>query len=121
MCARVTISTTAVTTQEKTMTAIAVHSSDATNGALVGKVDMKLEVVSIPISDFDRGKAFYERLGWGLDADFRNGDERAIQFTPPGSECSIHFGRSGTPAAPAAGRRMYLVVSDIQAAREDLV
>jgi predicted enzyme related to lactoylglutathione lyase len=103
------------------MTATAIHSSEAPSDAGVATVDMKLEVVTIPVSDFDRAKAFYEGLGWRLDADFRHGDARAIQFTPPGSACSIHFGGKGTPAAAGSAQRLYLVVSDIMAARDELV
>jgi catechol 2,3-dioxygenase-like lactoylglutathione lyase family enzyme len=80
-------------------------------------VDTKLEVITIPVSDLDRAKDFYEGLGWRLDADFRDGDERAIQLTPPGSQCSIHLGKN----APGPARGIFLVVSDIEAARDDLV
>ena len=62
-----------------------------------GQVDLKLEVVTIPVSDLDRAKEFYEGLGWRLDADFKDGDDRAVQFTPPGSQCSIHLGKKGAP------------------------
>ena len=89
------------------------------------KVEMKLEVVVIPVSDVDRAKRFYGGLGWRLDADFVIGDEfRVVQFTPPGSPCSIHFGTALTgfaPAAPGSARGLYLVVSDIEAARAELV
>jgi catechol 2,3-dioxygenase-like lactoylglutathione lyase family enzyme len=85
-------------------------------------VDMKLEVVVIPVSDVDRAKRFYSNLGWRLDADFVVGDEfRALQFTPPGSSCSIHFGKGITSAVPGSARGLYLVVSDIEAARAELV
>ena len=85
-------------------------------------VDMKLEVVVIPVSDVDRAKRFYGGLGWRLDADFVIGDEfRGVQFTPPGSPCSIHFGTGVTPAVPGSARGLYLVVSDIEAARAELV
>lgn len=86
-------------------------------------VDMKLEVVAIPVSDIERAKRFYgSTLGWRLDADFAAGDEfRGLQFTPPGSQCSIHFGKGVTPAAPGSARGFFLVVSDIEAARADLV
>jgi catechol 2,3-dioxygenase-like lactoylglutathione lyase family enzyme len=83
----------------------------------MGQVDMKLEVITIPVSDIDRAKEFYEGLGWRLDADFRNGDVRAVQFTPPGSQCSIHFGRNASGSAQG----LFLIVSDIQAARDELV
>jgi catechol 2,3-dioxygenase-like lactoylglutathione lyase family enzyme len=84
--------------------------------------DMKLEVVVIPVSDVDRAKRFYGDLGWRLDADFVRGDDfRVVQFTPPGSPCSIHFGRGVTSAVPGSAQRLYLVVSDIEAARAELV
>ena len=84
--------------------------------------DMKLEVVVIPVSDVDRAKRFYGDLGWRLDADFVIGDQfRVVQFTPPGSPCSIHFGTGITSAVPGSARGLYLVVSDIEAARADLV
>src|ERR1700739_3008763 len=84
--------------------------------------DMKLEVVVIPVSDVDRAKRFYGNLGWRLDADFAAGDAfRVVQFTPPGSACSIHFGKGITPAAPGSARGLYLVVSDVLAARADLL
>ena len=83
---------------------------------------MKLEVVVIPVSDVDRTKAFYAGLGWRLDADFPfDNGFRVVQFTPPGSGCSVQFGTKITPSAPGSARGLYLVVSDIQAAREDLV
>ena len=84
-------------------------------------VEMKLEVVVIPVSDVDRAKKFYQGLGWRLDADFRGeGDWRGVQMTPPGSQCSVHFGRGITQAAPGSVQNLYLVVSDIEAARRDL-
>jgi catechol 2,3-dioxygenase-like lactoylglutathione lyase family enzyme len=83
------------------------------------RVDLKLEVVAIPVSDVDRAKAFYERLGWTLDADFMVGkDFRAVQLTPPGSPCSIHL---ATTAVPGSAQGMFLVVSDIEAARTELI
>lgn len=84
-------------------------------------VDMKLEVVVIPVSDVDRAKRFYSDLGWRLDADFAGDDWRVIQFTPPGSPCSVIFGRNVTAAAPGSAQGLYLIVSDIEAARNDLV
>jgi catechol 2,3-dioxygenase-like lactoylglutathione lyase family enzyme len=85
-------------------------------------VDMALEVVVIPVSDVDRALRFYSALGWRLDADIANGNEfRLVQFTPPGSPCSIHFGRGVTPATPGSEGGLYLVVTDIQAARKDLL
>jgi len=92
------------------------------NDATVAKVDTKLEVVIIPVSDVDRAKEFYAKIGWRLDADYDNGtDFRVIQFTPPGSACSVIFGRNVTPAAPGSTRGLYLVVSDIEAARKELL
>jgi catechol 2,3-dioxygenase-like lactoylglutathione lyase family enzyme len=85
-------------------------------------MDMKLEVVVLPVADVDRAKRFYEQLGWRLDADFVTGpDFRVVQFTPPGSAASIHFGKGLTAAAPGAIQGLYLVVSDIEAARAHLV
>ena len=84
-------------------------------------VEMKLEVVVIPVSDVDRAKRFYEGLGWRLDADFPGaGGFRVVQMTPPGSQCSIHFGSGVTSAAPGSVQNLYLVVADIEAARRDL-
>ena len=82
------------------MSATESPTQNATTGARVGQVDMKLEVITIPVSDPDRAKEFYSSLGWRLDADFSKGDDRAIQFTPPGSPCSIHFGRNLTSVRP---------------------
>ncbi len=84
------------------------------------QIDMKLEVVVLGVADVDRAKAFYENLGWRLDADFSNGDDRAVQFTPPGSECSIHFGSNVTPAAPGSAQGLYLIVSDSPVTRPDV-
>jgi len=90
------------------------------NGA--AKIDTRLEIVVIPVSDVDRAKEFYGRLGWRLDADFDNGkDFRVIQFTPPGSGCSVIFGRNVTGSAPGSAQGLYLVVSDIAAARNELL
>ena len=88
----------------------------------VGAVDMKLEVVVIPVSDVERSKHFYTGLGWRLDGDFVVGDEfRGVQFTPPGSPCSIQFGTEITSAVHGTAHGLYLVVSDIEAARAELV
>src|SRR6201988_874861 len=85
-------------------------------------VDLKLEVVVLPVSDVDRSKRFYENLGWRMDGDFTNGDAfHAVQMTPPGSPCSIHFGKGITTAAPGSVKNLYLVVSDMAAARKELV
>jgi catechol 2,3-dioxygenase-like lactoylglutathione lyase family enzyme len=83
---------------------------------------MKLEVVVIPVSDVDRAKRFYGGLGWRLDADFAAGDDyRVIQFTPPGSPCSVIFGKNVTAAAPGSAKGLYLIVSDVAAARAELL
>ena len=85
-------------------------------------VDMRLEIVVIPVSDVDRAKRFYGGLGWRLDADFAAGDDfRVIQFTPPGSGCSVIFGKNVTAAAAGSARGLYLIVSDIEAARAELL
>ena len=102
------------------MSTTAVHSGDATTATRVGQVDLKLEVVTIPVTDVDRAKEFYEGLGWRLDADFTTDHDHVLQFTPPGSPCSIHFGTNLTSAAPGSAQ-MLLIVSDIQAARDELV
>ena len=99
-----------------------IHSNDPTSGASVARVDMKFEVVVIPVSDVDRAKEFYGRLGWRLDADFATGDDfRVIQFTPPGSGCSVIFGKNVTAAAPGSAQGLYLIVSDIEGARAELL
>ena len=85
-------------------------------------VPAKLEVIVIPVSDVDRAKQFYAALGWRLDADFASADDfRVIQFTPPGSGCSIIFGKNVTAAAPGSAQGLYLIVSDIEAARNELL
>ena len=94
---------------------------DKTDGS-DSRVNQKLEIVVIPVSDVDRAKTYYARLGWRLDADFAAGDDyRVIQFTPPGSGCSIIFGTNVTSAAPGSAQGLYLIVSDIEAAREELL
>lgn len=83
--------------------------------------DMKLEIVVIPVSDVDRAKAFYEKLGWRLDADIAAGGElRVVQFTPPGSQCGIFLGKGLTAAVPGSLQGLYLIVSDIEAARAEI-
>jgi predicted enzyme related to lactoylglutathione lyase len=85
-------------------------------------VDMALEVVTLPVSDVDRAKSFYESIGWRFDIDLVVSDEmRTVQFTPPHSPCSIQFGKGGTMAEPGSAQAMILVVGDIDAARGDLV
>ena len=99
----------------------AVDSKGATPDARVGTVTMQLEVVAIPVSDVDRAKEFYGRLGWRLDADFTAGGGRVIQFTPPGSGCSVHFGQNITTAPVGTAQGLFLIVSDIQQAHDELV
>jgi catechol 2,3-dioxygenase-like lactoylglutathione lyase family enzyme len=85
-------------------------------------MDMKFEIVVLPVSDANRAKEFYARLGWRLDADFDSSkDFRVIQFTPPGSGCSIIFGKNVTAAAPGSAQGLYLIVSDIESARKQLL
>ncbi len=87
-----------------------------------GAMDMKFEIVVIPVSGVDRAKRFYGELGWRLDADFASGDDfRVIQFTPPGSGCSVIFGKNVTAAVPGSAQGLYLIVSDIEAARNELL
>jgi catechol 2,3-dioxygenase-like lactoylglutathione lyase family enzyme len=84
-------------------------------------MDMKLEVLIIPVSDVDRAKAFYEKLGFRLDIDVANENFRGVQFTPPGSEASIIFGKGITPAKPGWPDSLILAVDDVDAARDDLI
>ena len=87
----------------------------------VRQVDTKLEVVVIPVSDVDRAKDFYCKLGWRLDAEFADGETfRVLQFTPPGSPASIIFGKGVTRAVPGSAQGLYLIVSDVEAARDEL-
>jgi catechol 2,3-dioxygenase-like lactoylglutathione lyase family enzyme len=97
----------------------AVTTDGATDDIGIAKVDMKLEVVTIPVSDVDRATAFYTRLGWRQDV--TPPGSGIVQFTPPASGCSIHFGTNRTSAAPGSAQGLYLIVSDIVAARERLV
>ena len=98
------------------------RSGDAAIDPKVARVDMKFEIVVIPVSDVARAKEFYGLLGWRLDADFASGDDfRVVQFTPPGSRCSIIFGKNVTAAAPGSAQGLYLIVSDVEAARNDLL
>ena len=98
------------------------QSSGVQNDAQTGaKVTQKLEAVVIPVSDVERARKFYAGLGWRLDADFGfDNGFRVIQFTPPGSPCSVQFGTNITSAAPGSSRGIYLIVSDIEAARTEL-
>jgi len=104
------------------MSATQTNHAQATATPSAATVDLKLEVVVIPVSDVDRAKRFYEGLGWRVDADFANDSTnwRVVQMTPPGSPCSIHFGRGVTTATPGSVKNLYLVVSDMEAAREEL-
>ena len=99
-----------------------VSSQPGAEAARTGTVDLKLEAVVIPVADVDRAKQFYGDLGWRLDADFPfDNGFRVVQFTPPGSGCSVQFGTNMTSAAPGSARGLYLIVSDIEAARDELV
>ena len=97
-------------------------SDTATDRPETGTVDMKLEVVTVPVSDVDRAKRFYQGLGWRLDADIAVGDAfRVVQFTPPHSACSISFGKGVTTGELGSVQRLILAVDDIDAARADLI
>jgi len=97
------------------------HAGRAAGDVSTGTPDLKLEVVVISVSDVDRAKEFYGRLGWRLDADFAfDNGFRVVQYTPPGSACSVQFGTNMTTAPPGSGQNMYLIVADIEAARADL-
>ena len=99
-----------------------VLSEDAARDSSVARVDMKLEAVVIPVADIDGAKKFYGKLGWRLDADFPfDNGFRVVQFTPPGSGCSVQFGTNITSVAPGSAQGLYLIVSGIEAAREELV
>src|SRR5436305_14457088 len=106
---------------EAKMSTAEASSSEARGSAGIGRVGMNLEVVVIPVSDVERAKEFYGNLGWRLDADFPfDNGFRVVQFTPPGSGCSIQFGTKITAAAPGSAHGLYLIVSDIDAARDEL-
>lgn len=95
--------------------------NEPVRAANAAKVEMKFEVVVIPVTDVDRSKAFYTKLGWRLDADFAfDNGFRVVQFTPPGSGCSVQFGTKITTAAPGSAQGLYLIVSDLEAARKEL-
>ena len=107
------------------MSSSEVSNDTSTETPELSTIDMALEVVTVPVSDVDRAKRFYQSLGWRLDADFAVGDDaRLVQMTPPHSQCSIHFGK-GVPGidamAPGSLQRVYLAVRDIDAARADLI
>jgi catechol 2,3-dioxygenase-like lactoylglutathione lyase family enzyme len=99
-----------------------VRDNNATSEARLARINLKLEAIVIPVSDVDQAKEFYGNLGWRLDADFpfENGF-RVVQFTPPGSGCSVQFGTKITSATPGSAQGLYLIVSDIEAARDQLV
>ena len=100
-------------------THVSTERQPATGVPVASNVDLKLEAIPIPVSDVDRAKAFYGGLGWTVDADFMIGNDfRAVQLTPPGSPCSIHL---STTAVPGSAQGMFLVVSDIEAARKELI
>jgi len=104
------------------MSSTDVLDNQATGDAGVARVDTKLEIIVIPVSDVDRAKEFYGRLGWRLDADYDNGAGfRVIQFTPPGSGCSVIFGKNVTAAAPGSTQGLYLIVSDLEEARKEML
>jgi catechol 2,3-dioxygenase-like lactoylglutathione lyase family enzyme len=109
-------------TMEVNMSSTDASTPGSTEVPEVGTIDMKLEVVTVPVSDVDRAKRFYQSLGWRLDADFAAGDKvRGVQFTPPHSQCSIHFGKGLTAAEPGSADRLILAVTDMDAARDDLI
>jgi len=103
------------------MSTTAIPNQTAASDASVAKIDMKLEVVVIPVSDVDRAKQFYGNLGWRLDADFTAGGGRVVQYTPPGSQCSLQFGANLTSATPGSAQSLFLIVADIQAAGAELL
>jgi catechol 2,3-dioxygenase-like lactoylglutathione lyase family enzyme len=96
--------------------------SETSSEAKPKPVDMKFEIVVIPVSNVDRAKEFYSKLGWRLDADYAHDDGfRVLQFTPPGSGCSVIFGKNVTAAAPGSSQGLYLIVSDLEATRAELL
>src|SRR3954469_23551103 len=104
------------------MSSTGAGSSSSAETAEPGTVDMKLEVVTLPVSDVDRAKSFYQSLGWRFDIDLVVSDDfRVVQMTPPHSQCSIQFGKGRTTAEPGSAQALILVVDDIDAARDDLI
>jgi catechol 2,3-dioxygenase-like lactoylglutathione lyase family enzyme len=104
------------------MSSVETGSAGAAGSAPVKAGEFKLEVVVLAVSDVDRAKEFYGSLGWRLDADIAHGEDfRLVQFTPPGSGCSIQFGTNIASAAPGSAESLYLIVSDVEAAREELL
>jgi catechol 2,3-dioxygenase-like lactoylglutathione lyase family enzyme len=107
---------------EVTMSSTQISNEPANQKSTAAAIDLKLEVVIVPVSDVDRAKRFYEGLGWRLDADFATGEEwRVVQMTPPGSPCSVMFGKGLTTAAPGSVQGTFLIVDDIEAARAELL
>ena len=103
-------------------TSSALNDEEPVNSATPAIVDMKFEVIVIPVADVDRSKAFYTKLGWRLDADFAfDNGFRVVQFTPPGSGCSVQFGTKITTGPPGSAQGLYLIVSDVESARKELV
>lgn len=99
-----------------------VPTKDISSDAKAGTVDMKFEIVVLPVCDVDRAKEFYAKLGWRLDADYAHeNDFRVVQFTPPGSGCSVIFGKNVTAAVPGSSQGLYLIVSDLEAVRAELL
>jgi catechol 2,3-dioxygenase-like lactoylglutathione lyase family enzyme len=110
------------TSKEGKMSSTDVSSEPTSGGQSAQGVDMNLEVVTLPVSDVDRAKSFYQSLGWRLDIDLVVSDDvRTVQFTPPHSGCSIQVGKGGTTAEPGSAQGLFLVVDDIDAARDDLI
>jgi catechol 2,3-dioxygenase-like lactoylglutathione lyase family enzyme len=108
--------------EEVSMASTDVGSESASGTSSALGVDMNLEVVTLPVSDVDRAKSFYQSLGWRLDIDLVVSDEvRTVQFTPPHSQCSIQFGKPGSTAQPGSAQQTFLVVADIGVARDDLI
>ena len=104
------------------MATLSAINEEPISGASGDRVDMKFEAVVIPVADVERSKAFYSKLGWRLDADFPfDNGFRVVQFTPAGSGCSVQFGTKMTTAAPGSAQGLYLIVSDIEAARKELI
>jgi catechol 2,3-dioxygenase-like lactoylglutathione lyase family enzyme len=104
------------------MATVSAINNEPINATSAARVDMKLEVIIIPVSDVDRAKDFYSRLGWRLDGDFTAGNNwRGVQFTPPGSGCSVIFGKNVTTATPGSAQGLYLAVSDVESARKELL
>jgi catechol 2,3-dioxygenase-like lactoylglutathione lyase family enzyme len=108
--------------EDKMAALSAIRNNEPNPNASAANLDMKIEVVVIPVSDVDRAKEFYSKLGWRLDADFTVGNDwTGVQFTPPGSGCSVIFGKNVTTAAPGSAQGLYLAVTDIESARKDLL